>query len=253
MDYDFIRRHERREQKRRQRERESELREMERQRRSLQRQEIGTDTMQACTGCGNVISCTCRMDGICPPLERCGNCGEPTIMACPSCGRPIPGRDYTSQVMHAEEAVAPAYCRGTDCGEPFPWTIKAQESAQELAAMGSDAQPPDVPPSGVTIHARDISGPMQLGSPHAIQVVLTAGFDQVGAALDEVESSLEGLDLPDGVPEELMGDIDSVRAQLRKKSPARGVVTAGLTALGEALAKSGATQLAERVMAMVAG
>lgn len=59
----------------------------------------------------------------------CPTCGKPTIDACPSCDTPMRG-SYMGGAIGGPGWTPPAHCY--NCGEPFPWTTSAKESAEEL-------------------------------------------------------------------------------------------------------------------------
>ena len=62
----------------------------------------------------------------------CGQCGRPSITACPACDRPIKG-EYNVPGIVAIGFVyhPPAYC--DSCGKAYPWTQSRLEAARELA------------------------------------------------------------------------------------------------------------------------
>jgi len=64
--------------------------------------------------------------------DFCQNCGERTIVACPTCGKSIPGQDT---VVHA-------YCQY--CGAAYPWTEKAARAAKELVHQQGLAEAEEV-------------------------------------------------------------------------------------------------------------
>lgn len=65
----------------------------------------------------------------------CEECGSKLISKCPACDYPIPGYvdpsgDGVLVLGDKPRAAIPKYCG--HCGNPFPWTQAAIESAQEL-------------------------------------------------------------------------------------------------------------------------
>jgi hypothetical protein len=61
----------------------------------------------------------------------CAKCGEPTVMACPSCSTSIRGYYHVRGVFASSKFHAPSYC--LNCGKPFPWTATRLKAAEELA------------------------------------------------------------------------------------------------------------------------
>lgn len=83
------------------------------------------DTAQVCTN-GHLI---CTSIEECPEDAQnfCSNCGAKTITNCPSCQVKLRG------FFHSDFITTPKvemYC--FDCGNPYPWTVSAIESAQLL-------------------------------------------------------------------------------------------------------------------------
>ena len=62
------------------------------------------------------------------PSPHCSECGAETIRECPSCNSFIRGRHRAWRVVHPYKV--PAYCH--ECGEAYPWTQTALNSAREL-------------------------------------------------------------------------------------------------------------------------
>ena len=89
------------------------------------------DTAQICNN-GHVIS---YFAGHSPEFRRkfCPLCGESTIMQCPSCNSPIPGKYHVEGVidMRAYNPPPPPFCH--ECGKAFPWTQRKIQNAIELA------------------------------------------------------------------------------------------------------------------------
>ncbi len=108
------------------------------------------DTAQVCLN-GHVI--TTRADDM--PNTRqdfCGRCGEAAIMACQDCSVRIRGlflspmdreleRLYPSKPAAQPTGPPPAYCHS--CGEPYPWTQRSLEAAEELIELEEDLSPDD--------------------------------------------------------------------------------------------------------------
>lgn len=72
----------------------------------------------------------------------CTQCGAPTITQCPSCNAPIRG-EYTvpGVIVFGNGYTVPAYCY--NCGEPYPWTHRAIESAKALIQEEGAFSPAD--------------------------------------------------------------------------------------------------------------
>lgn len=67
---------------------------------------------------------------------HCGKCGEAAISACLACNEPIRGYHYIARVTLAYKSdfsdySTPGFCH--NCGDAYPWTVKALKAAQELA------------------------------------------------------------------------------------------------------------------------
>lgn len=63
----------------------------------------------------------------------CTQCGKPTISHCPKCKEQIRGwfeNDGIVILRRKDSFKIPAYCHS--CGEPYPWTISALETAKLL-------------------------------------------------------------------------------------------------------------------------
>lgn len=63
--------------------------------------------------------------------QYCEQCGEKTLVACPSCNRPIRGDYQVPGVFGVGTYQRPAYCHA--CGAAFPWTDKAIQAALQLS------------------------------------------------------------------------------------------------------------------------
>ena len=61
----------------------------------------------------------------------CEKCGSAIISKCPHCGNTIQGRSDGS-FGYAVEYTVPSYCK--DCGEPYPWTSSAIQTAMDILA-----------------------------------------------------------------------------------------------------------------------
>jgi hypothetical protein len=73
----------------------------------------------------------------------CRNCGEPTMMDCPSCQTPIRG-DYVvlgGQSLYFKYD-PPAYCH--NCGTAFPWTERKIAGAVELLEVDGNLSPAEI-------------------------------------------------------------------------------------------------------------
>ena len=88
------------------------------------------DVAQICEN-GHVANLMAR-DRAASNQDHCDKCGAPTIMACPSpsCQTPIRGFDMSGALDFSFKYNAPAFCY--NCGDPFPWTETALDSAKEL-------------------------------------------------------------------------------------------------------------------------
>lgn len=64
--------------------------------------------------------------------DFCSLCGEKTITTCPSCDAPIRGRYHVPNAFCIVNYHPPAYCQ--HCGNPFPWTQRKLDAAQELVS-----------------------------------------------------------------------------------------------------------------------
>ena len=69
--------------------------------------------------------------------QYCSECGEKTIRVCSSCKKSIRGSCYMDPEGYGFEPIqvrpytkAPAYCHA--CGNAYPWTQTALDSAKEL-------------------------------------------------------------------------------------------------------------------------
>ncbi len=65
--------------------------------------------------------------------DFCDNCGQPTITACPNCGKPIRGKYHQPNVVDLTwvDDPAPAHC--IECGAAYPWTERRLAAARDLA------------------------------------------------------------------------------------------------------------------------
>ena len=63
--------------------------------------------------------------------DYCDKCGDPTIMACPSCQTAIRGNHHVPGIFGSEHYSAPAFCY--KCGKPFPWISAGLRAAEDLA------------------------------------------------------------------------------------------------------------------------
>lgn len=64
--------------------------------------------------------------------DFCSRCGAETTTQCPKCKSHVRGYyDHDGGVIAIPTFDVPAYCY--KCGEPFPWTTRAIQAAQELA------------------------------------------------------------------------------------------------------------------------
>lgn len=86
------------------------------------------DTAQICLN-GHLINTSYHQF---PEFSKkfCSDCGEKAITKCDNCQHEIRGNYIESFSMMDK---APAYCH--NCGHPYPWTLSALESAQELLSL----------------------------------------------------------------------------------------------------------------------
>ena len=77
------------------------------------------DYMQVCLN-GHVINDEVRESPEQPAW--CPEDGQPTISACPSCGKPIFGKTHYPEGLSFAGIItdAPQYCEHEDCGKAFP-------------------------------------------------------------------------------------------------------------------------------------
>ncbi|MCI0464214.1 MAG: DUF2321 domain-containing protein [Gemmataceae bacterium] len=89
------------------------------------------DVMQVCLR-GHVI--TDRLRGR-PEhaLSRCDRCGAPTLHACPTCGRELPGARAVLGLEPVGRLSAPPHC--PLCGAAFPWAPRPARSPDVLAIL----------------------------------------------------------------------------------------------------------------------
>lgn len=92
-------------------------------------------TAQICLN-GHLISSTIDVD-VDFNQNFCLRCGAKTIKNCPSCNSPIRG-EYDDEfcVIIKGEFPVPSYC--PDCGNPYPWTEQAINSAKMLIMEEDD-------------------------------------------------------------------------------------------------------------------
>ncbi len=62
--------------------------------------------------------------------KYCPECGNRVISSCQKCEAPIKGQYLKDDIKNDATWIRPSYCE--NCGEPFPWTIKAVEAAKEV-------------------------------------------------------------------------------------------------------------------------
>jgi hypothetical protein len=90
----------------------------------------GFDVAQVC-GNGHMINdATLRY----PASSKafCPKCGSATMIACPSCQKPIRGYHFVAGVLSTFKTPVPSYCE--HCGAAYPWTAAGASAARELAA-----------------------------------------------------------------------------------------------------------------------
>lgn len=86
------------------------------------------DVAQVCLN-GQVVNDTSQEN---PQMNQdyCSNCGERTITVCCNCSEPVRGFLHIPGVVYSDYA-RPSFCH--NCGEPYPWTERKLEAANELA------------------------------------------------------------------------------------------------------------------------
>jgi hypothetical protein len=62
--------------------------------------------------------------------QFCTECGERIITACPACDAAIRGHYNIPGVISLSGYSPPSFCHS--CGQPFPWTTRRLEAANEL-------------------------------------------------------------------------------------------------------------------------
>ena len=63
----------------------------------------------------------------------CQECGFKTITECPDCNTSIKGKRMMMEMVFKEEYNVPKFC--DSCGNPYPWTKKANEAIAELIEL----------------------------------------------------------------------------------------------------------------------
>lgn len=90
----------------------------------------GYDVAQICIN-GHVINSMSQSYPV-HNQKFCDKCGERTISECPKCKTPIRGYYLaTAIVVIGSDYSRPSFCH--NCGQPYPWTEKKLQAAQELA------------------------------------------------------------------------------------------------------------------------
>lgn len=85
------------------------------------------DTFQICLNGHRITSLAASH-----PEQRadfCKSCGQPSIMGCQKCKKPIPGYYWAEYGSHAPTSI-PNYCDG--CGEAFPWLQRNLAALSDL-------------------------------------------------------------------------------------------------------------------------
>src|SRR5262249_44009026 len=85
------------------------------------------DVMQVCRH-GHVITDRLRA---CPERGQthCDRCGAPTLSACGTCGRDLPGALVVAGMQPVGARQPPSYC--PTCGAAFPWAARPEAPAPE--------------------------------------------------------------------------------------------------------------------------
>ena len=75
--------------------------------------------------------------------EFCPTCGKKILTHCSNCNALIRGKKIIQGVLtcSSKPPIAPAYC--FNCGNPFPWTVKALQAA-ELIIKEDDSIPTEL-------------------------------------------------------------------------------------------------------------
>lgn len=99
----------------------------------------GYDTAQVCLN-GHVITqfAATRREN---QKKFCDKCGAETVVACPTCSKPIQGYHHTGRFHGLVKEAPPAFCH--ECGTAFPWTEKRLAAAQQLADEAPEFTPED--------------------------------------------------------------------------------------------------------------
>ena len=86
------------------------------------------NTAQICLN-GHVVS---SMADASPEFQKnfCAECGEETIMKCPSCNNFIKGSYEAPGFIGIAEYDRPKFC--DNCGKPYPWTDRKANAAKSL-------------------------------------------------------------------------------------------------------------------------
>lgn len=96
------------------------------------------DVLQVCHH-GHIITARAESAKVNQRLS-CNECGQPAIMTCPSCTKPITGALWHgSSKQWLCPAKPPSYC--DSCGAPFPWTDRALSAARELVDLAKSLGP----------------------------------------------------------------------------------------------------------------
>lgn len=108
------------------------------------------DTAQICLS-GHVVNLHAHLH---PELNSsfCNECGEETIIKCPSCSAPIRSVEYYYEENYLGQNVpqlvatwnyqVPAYCHA--CGTPYPWTQSRIETVSTIIDTLPDLSPEKV-------------------------------------------------------------------------------------------------------------
>lgn len=118
----------------------------------------------------------------------CETCGARTITECPNCGTNIRGYFYDYDFTICSPYSAPSFC--FNCGNPFPWTQSAIDSARELALESDDLTEEDA--EAIATSMLDITSDnprTELASIRIKKFVKRAGAN-VGGAIERIAISI---------------------------------------------------------------
>ncbi len=147
----------------------------------------GYDVAQVCPN-GHVAN---DMSSAYPDFNRdfCEDCGEKTIIACPSCNSSIRGRLHG--VIYAAEFIPPAYCR--KCGNAFPWTQRKIQAAIDLAVEVGGLQGDDATQFDASIREIARDTPQTQVAAHRVKKLIGKVAKSTGSAIRDVMVDIKSL------------------------------------------------------------